>query len=389
MWSSRWELVRATLPGEGRVVRQAGSTHQPLCWRNAKFHSEVEFIQNRRHVELAYSPFVIHRATDRIISVVSDISRGCFYTLSGNNTISVYKTSGDKSIQHLQTLSNLYKLAQDKAPGSPALTPKSFIIVSLHVVEPNRSQSGIQLIAMTSNGVRIFFSPSAGVGYSYSFGSQSGATRTLHLIHVRLPPANLIHPDEQANPHNAAVAGYGVQAQLPQQISRPYIVSTLDCSCYDSGLTLAAQQGEPDDSDFMLCLSPDLAKIGALGQVQAPPTQQPAQYNAAYGTVAGPSRPPLTEYATLLRIPGRTWAMASVPRPQLAACAATPPDCPAPVGINELATQFSEPARQFLILTNTGVSIVFKRRAMDYLKDVIEEFQAEGNAQNLISFRDR
>ncbi|KAJ3475958.1 hypothetical protein NLI96_g11485 [Meripilus lineatus] len=305
------------------------------------------------------------KTDDRITSVVSDIPRGHFYTLSNNNTISVYRTNGEKAIQHVQTLSNLYKLAQEKAPGSPALTPNSFIIVSLQVIEANRSQSGISLVAMTSNGVRLFFSSSTSAIYSYNFGGpQGGAARTLQLVHVRLPPANLLHPDEQGNAHTT-VPGFGAPPQpQPPQVSRPYLVSTLDCACYDSGLMLASQQGDPEEYDFMLCLSPDLTRVGSLG------------------------RPPLTEYATLLRVAGRTWAMAPVPRPPLAACAATPPDCPAPVVINELANQFCEPAREFLVLTNSGVSFVFKRRSMDWLKDVIDEFQAEGNAQNLISFRD-
>ena len=57
--------------------------------------------------------------------------------------------------------------------------------------------------------------------------------------------------------------------------------------------------------------------------------------------------------------------------------------------INELATQFSQPSHQFMVLTNAGITFLAKRRALDHLKDVIEEFQVEGNAQPLIQFRDR
>jgi len=57
--------------------------------------------------------------------------------------------------------------------------------------------------------------------------------------------------------------------------------------------------------------------------------------------------------------------------------------------INELATQFSEPSRQFMILTNVGLTFLVKRRALDYLKAVIEEVQAEGVVQPIIEFRDR
>lgn len=81
--------------------------------------------------------------------------------------------------------------------------------------------------------------------------------------------------------------------------------------------------------------------------------------------------------------------MAPVPRPSLAAATASPANSPAPSSLNELATQFSEPPRQFMILTNVGLTFLAKRRALDYLKAVIEEFQVEGNAQPLIQFRDR
>lgn len=315
--------------------------------------------------------------SDRIVTVVSDIHRNCFYTLTANNSISVYRTNGDKSIQHVQTLSNLYKLAQDKAPGSPALTPSTFSIFSLHVLEPGRSQSSAHLMAITANGVRLFIGSSMG-----SFNRQ------LQVLHVRLPPPNLIHPDEQASPFRPQITGYGLGRQPQPAPSRPYIVNGLDISCYDAGLTVAAQPGDTDTTDFLLCLSPDLSRIGNLGQVHGPQVQQPQAYPNMYGATQGPSRPPLTENATLIPVPGRTWAMAAVPRSSTTV-ASTPPDCPAPVIINELATQFSEPTRQFMILTNAGLTFMAKRRALDSLKEVIEELHVNGNYQPLIEFRDR
>lgn len=330
--------------------------------------------------------------SDRITTVVADHARGCFYTLSSKNTISVYKPTTDKNIQHVQTVSNIYKAASDKAPGSPALTPQNFQIISLHVVDPAESRSDIQLMAMTANGARLYFAPSSiSSVYGYSVGGGStGVSRPLQLLHVRLPPSNLLHPDEQSNPYRPAVAAYGL-SQAPQPApSRPYIMSKLENSCYETGLTIAAQPGDPDGTDYILCLAPDLTRIGSLGQLHGPPPHQPPpQYAASsFGAVAGPSRPPLTEYATVLSIPGRTWAMAPVPR-LTSPASSTPPNTPSPIVINELANQFSEPARQFMILTNVGLTFLAKRRALDYLRDVIEEFQAEGNAQPLIEFRDR
>jgi hypothetical protein len=62
---------------------------------------------------------------------------------------------------------------------------------------------------------------------------------------------------------------------------------------------------------------------------------------------------------------------------------------PSPPVINELATQFSEPSRQFTILMNVGLTFLVKRRALDYPKVVIAEVQTEGVVQPIIEFRDR
>ncbi|KZT72803.1 nucleoporin [Daedalea quercina L-15889] len=327
---------------------------------------------------------------DRIISLVVDNLRGCFYALTTKNTILVYRTNGEKSVQHLQTLSNLYKAAQDKAPGAPALTPQNFNIISLHVIDISEARSGVQLMAITTNGVRLYFAPSSGF-YSYGFASGSGAvtsSRPLQLMHVRLPPSNLLHPDEQSSPYRPLASSLGM-SQAPQPpASRPYIVSALENSCYDAGLTIAAQPGDVDGTDFVLCISPDLTRIGSLGQVNGPPPQQqnPQYANPSYGAAPAPGRPPLTEHAVLLSIPGRTWAMAPVPRG--AAAIAGPSGVPSPVVTNELAYQLSEPTRQFMILTNVGLTFLAKRRSLDYLRDVLEEYLIENNAAPMCEFRD-
>lgn len=324
--------------------------------------------------------------------MVADEPRKCFYALTAKNTISIYRTNGDKSIQHIQTLTGLYKAACDRAPGSPVLIPQKFEIIALHVINQNESRTGVQLVAITVNGVRLYFGPgSAGFGYGYgSAPSTSGPVRQLQLVHVRLPPPNLLHPDEQSSLHRPSMVSYGISQIQPSSTSRPYILSRLENSCYQAGLSVAAQTGDVDGTDYLLCMAPDLTKIGSLGQLNGPLPPQQTQYGGtSYGAVAGPSRPQLTEHATLLSIPGRTWGMAPVPRRDTFSLSSTPPNTPQPVVTNELATQFTEPPRQFMILTNVGLTFLAKRRAVDYLKDVIEEYHLENNAQPLMEFRDR
>ncbi|THV07704.1 nucleoporin [Dendrothele bispora CBS 962.96] len=320
--------------------------------------------------------FAISNVEDRIVSVVADHDRNCLYTLTEKNVISVYKPTTDKSVQHIQTLSNLYKTTQDKCPTSPVINPQTFQLISLHPVSPS-SRSTIQLLAVTTNGVRLYFSPSS---YGYSYGSSQSSPRPLQLMHVRLPPSNLIHPDEQEHPNRPPQSSmYGASQGHVTTQTRPYIVSNIDNACYVDGLTIAAQQGDVDTSDYLLCMSPDLTRFGSFEQLNLPPSAAAQTY---YAGQTGSNRPPLTEYATLLSIPGRTWAMAPVlqtPSVEVSPSVAT---------INELATQFGESPRQFMILTNVGLTFLIKRRALDYLKAVIEELHSEGNVQPIIEFRD-
>ena len=212
----------------------------------------------------------------------------------------------------------------------------------------------------------------------------------LGVQHVRLPPTNLLHPDEQTNPmHSQTTNSYAlVQANPPPAASRPYILSAIENASYFAGLTIATQQGDVDTLDYILLLSPDLPKIGSFGQPQQPPTQQVTSYQVpTYSGYAGPQgsqRPPLTEQATLLPIPGRTWAMCPAPRDPHDEVYATHD----PVVTNELAYQFTEPTREFIVMTNVGLSFLAKRRPIDALKAALEEAM-EGTTGSIVHFRDR
>lgn len=325
-------------------------------------------------------------STERIILVVSDIGRNFIYTLTSKGGISIYKPNGDKAVQHIQTLSNLYKAAQDRAPGYPALTPKNFQIISLHVVESSESRTGVQFFAITSSGVRLYFAPSNVANYSYHPPSTSFPTRPVQLIHVRLPPSNLLHPDAHTSAYRTPAATFGASHAPSQPPPGSYIISSIENTCYAQGLTVAAQQGSPEGTDYILCMAPDLTRIGTLGQLNLPPQKPTSPTHDAYHNTLGDGRPPLTEYATLLAIPGRTWAMATIPRTSFIPASSSGP---APTALNELATQFGEYPHQFMLLTNVGLTFLGKRRALDYLKAVLEELQSEGNVQPIIEFRDR
>ena len=79
---------------------------------------------------------------DHIVAVVSDPNRTLFYTLSARNSISIYQPSGKKAVNHVQTMLNIYKLAQEKAPGAPLLLPlrTSRSLLYMYWTRMNRGQ---------------------------------------------------------------------------------------------------------------------------------------------------------------------------------------------------------------------------------------------------------
>lgn len=225
----------------------------------------------------------------------------------------------------------------------------------------------IWFVAITSTGVRLYY------GQTATYGALNGVPA---LIHVRLPPTNVPHPDVQEQPYRPTGA-YGLSSSQPIPQSKPCIVTDLDNTYYVDGLAVLAQPGDVDGRDFILCMSPDLTRIGNLGQ-NIPQAQPPSGYYQ-------PPRPPLTEYASVLAIPGRTWAMAAVPKDSAYLFS----DQKAPCATNELASQFIEYPRQFMLLTDVGLTFLVKRRAMDYLKAVLEDWYTDGEVAPMVEFRDR
>lgn len=77
-------------------------------------------------------------------------------------------------------------------------------------------------------------------------------------------------------------------------------------------------------------------------------------------------------------VEGKIWAMAEIPGVELAG-----PIDPSVVR-NELAVQLSRTAREFLVLTNSGVDVFTKRRPIDILQQLLLE--GRGSETELAAF---
>ena len=306
---------------------------------------------------------------DRIVSVIVDDERQYLYTLTQRPHISMFSLGPSGSALVLKaTLKNIHTDVNRIAPSS------NFTIVGLHVihrhVRPNDSNDQPQLMAVTSTGARLYFSK-----YRYSIGMEPD---TLQLVHVRLPPQSLRQPPADTG---SSFRGTGFLPPAAPPNGAAFVVGRIEGSCYAAGITLERQfpGDDPEKSDYVVCISPDLATLSSLGPVPAPSY---AQYST-YPNSAGGPRTVLTEYATVMSIAGNAWDMCEVPS---APSSIKPPESPSRISTtNELVTQFSEPQRKFLVITNMGLNLILKRRAIDFLSASLIEADM-GNQSALQDF---
>ncbi|EUC66071.1 Non-repetitive/WGA-negative nucleoporin carboxy-terminal protein, partial [Rhizoctonia solani AG-3 Rhs1AP] len=244
--------------------------------------------------------------------------------------------------------------AQSLCP-SVALNSASFRICSLIVLPPSEASFAV-LIATTTGGARLYFSHQR-----RGYGAY-GAPSTLALIHVRPPPAQLPHPEQ---PYQNPLYGRDHLQGLPSAA-----VGGITRAAYRMGLLVAVQELEsgPDNlRNSLFVATPDLGKIAAS-------TTSGPSSNTTYGAAR---RPVLNEYASLVPTGTKIWDLAPVPH----------------FGErdgtwNDLTAQLVEPPRQFIALTEAGLTSLVKKRPMDVLRDLIEASKKVGDLSYVSAFRD-
>ncbi|EJD55558.1 nucleoporin-domain-containing protein [Auricularia subglabra TFB-10046 SS5] len=333
-------------------------------------------IQLHNHSVGGYSsflPFLNKPDSARILSIVVDDARHCLYTLTEKSEISLYYLGpqGDQ-FAHIRTIGDLRNAARSRSTNIAALNVPEFKIKQIHVIDTNTSRN-VHLVAFTDTGVRLYFTHyamNAMGGINNSSGTTARVSNTppptLQLYQVRPPPMDLTVPDAM----QVSMLG------RPAAAATPFLVTAMTNTAHSAGNTIGAQAtaNTGEGSDLILAICPDAAK---MVNVQRHAVQAPAVYGS-YGQ-SQPQRP-LFEYATIVPVEGETWAIAEARRLPLSAL---PVETPTPNPMLELATQFSEPPKQFLVFTNAGITYIAKRRAVDHLKQLLEQYDTDPRpAQN-------
>lgn len=294
-----------------------------------------------------------------IVSFQLDSERGLLYTLLRNSTIEMYQlpSSSPGKFDGVPTkvakTGDLARQAAMLLPNNPMLkTGSAFRLVALEVVSVREggAASKIALVAVTSTGVRLYFSHQRR-GYYYGAG---GSTAALELAHVRPPPA------PQAHHGQGQAQGQGQGQGQGQQIPFNAVMHAQHTA---GGLFLAANNLTPD-LDVLLVCAPDLAASHPASSSSSSAVISTGQGGPSSSSSS--SHRPYTELAGTVEIPGRTWDLAEVtPRPRAAL-------------LNELATQPTHPRREWVVLTNMGASVVARQRPVDTLLDVLEGVSMSG-----------
>lgn len=297
-----------------------------------------------------------------------DHSRGLLYASLSKRSIIVYSISAKTNAppQHVATLRDIFRTASLISPNNASLLrQEEFCIISLQPIHSDESRS-ICLLAITSNGVRLYFTNQRSGYRAFTTPSSSpGGTSTLELLYVRPPPAAALNP----MPTPAIAFGVGSHSDYPpvqpplQHIShalyRNGVLLAAGPYAYENGLDNILGIGRSTASSSLL--NNTSVCVGSIGNGAAfvPTTSAPT---AALPTDAA-------EQTTDVLVHGATWALAEVPRDQSAP-------------LNPLVSQLTSLPRTFLVLTSSGLTVLVERRPIDLLRDLLERTSAAAGSCN-------
>ncbi|KAI1311300.1 hypothetical protein EDD11_003513 [Mortierella claussenii] len=277
---------------------------------------------------------------DPIVKIVFDESRQIIYGLTENSNIEVIGLAGATHMRSTIKASYILQEGKRRSNHNRAMDENAFKIVDIHTI-PSTESKEISLLSVTATGCRLYFGHKAALDYnSQRYIDQSNAGP--YLLHVRIPPTFESAPE--------AIMGVQGQYRIHQTL-------------YNNGVFLAAHSLH-DAADTLIASAPDAGPINKA--------------SAATKTVGNSYIPKLTELAMIAGLDGKIWDMSEVPGVEYAGA------IDSSIARNELAVQLSRSAREYLVLTNSGVQVFAKRRPIDTLQQLL--LDGRGSESELASF---
>ncbi|TIB10278.1 hypothetical protein E3P92_02688 [Wallemia ichthyophaga] len=360
------DMVSITSTQDGRIFLSGSDS----CLYELNYQAEEGWFKSRCSLSNhSASPianfvptFLKQSSTDPIIGLAIDDARNCLYTLSSNSVIELYHLGKDgHATQKVASASEIARQAAMLCPGFPQiLDQRTFSIKRIFVISPAESSS-VHLMAVTSTGVRLYFTHHRRSYGFYMTPSPSAAPTGLELLHVRPPP----------------------QSTQPNQNTIKNLISS-DSIYYGHGLYIAASANS-EEFDSLLCTGQDVGTAGLTI-----PQQQPVAPTVTTTTTAN-VRPSLVEGASNLILEGRTWAIGEESS-MLANANKLPQSMrkglqgKEQVAMSELTVQTAYLPRRFLVLTNMGLSVIAKQRPVDVLRNILESSSTSSRDQEIVSF---
>ncbi|TIB67852.1 nucleoporin-domain-containing protein [Wallemia mellicola] len=356
------DMVSVTSTDDGRIFLSGSDS----CLYELNYQAEEGWFKSRcsltNHSSSAIANFVPtflkQSSTDPIIGLAVDDARNCLYTLSAQSVIELYHLGKDgQGTTKIASASEIARQAAMLCPGFPQLDQRTFSIKRIFVISPAESSS-VHLVAVTSTGVRLYFSHHRRSYGFYMAPSPTAAPTGLELLHVRPPPQS-----DQSTFKN---------------------VNSSDSIYYGHGLYIAASANS-EEFDSLLCTGQDVGTTGLTI-----PQQQPTAPTVTTTTSAN-VRPSLVEGASNLILEGRTWAIGEESGP-LANASKLPQSMrkglqgKEQVAMSELTVQMAYLPRRFLVLTNMGLSVIAKQRPIDILRNILESSSTGSRDQEIVSF---
>lgn len=311
------------------------------------YQQEEKWFQGRcakvNHTSKGYSAFVPglyfgRRPQQEIIrQMVVDDSRSLLYALSSTSTIRTFhmKANTVLTLTITKPFSQILTSLSHMSSQSDLLSP-SMSIVSISAVTRNEANK-IHLVATTSSGCRLFMSATS----SY-YSAPSNAPTSMQVQHVKFPPPDTSVPQPQGQQSTSnSVTAYANTSS--RNMSSKALSPTRTAVRYAPGYFLCFVSPRPE-TDMLFVSGPDSGRI------------------ARPQDIPGSSR--YAELGMWLNLGSRAEDIGLASAPFAAA--------QNPIGFgNELAVQYDRSTSEIVILTNTGLHTLRRRRLVDIFATAI------------------